>query len=147
MIHLASNTTSRHFNLSCATAFRRVIDGAEVIRISSQDPDPKVRLALSENPGACKAILRILASDENEDVRIGVAENPNVPKSVLARIVRDRSLDVRYALASNAQMPSWVLNILVDDDNPYIACRAETTLRRVANNVLRLGTSAGSLCG
>ncbi len=39
-------------------------------------------------------------------------------------------LDVRYSIAENHNAPPAVLQLLTQDENPYVGCRAASTLKR-----------------
>ncbi len=45
-------------------------------------------------------------------------------------LVVDENPDVRYHVAENYNIPDRVLKVLVEDENPYVSCRAELTLLR-----------------
>jgi hypothetical protein len=108
----------------------RLVERLHVARLFRNNVDPLARRALAEHQDTHAVTLRILAEDENDDVRISVAENPNVPSAAMLKLAFDPSADVRYALAENARMPAWVLGTLCKDENPYVACRAQSTIDR-----------------
>ena len=47
----------------------------------------------------------------------------------LITLAQDLNVDVRYAIAENHNIHADVLNILLDDDNPFVAHRAQKTVR------------------
>ena len=64
-------------------------------------------------------------------VRSAVANNPNTHQDVIWLLAADEQADVRFSLAANPLVPMAILQSLLVDDNPYVACRAEATLRRL----------------
>ncbi len=106
----------------------------------ADDPLASVRRRVAENCRAPIAVLLKLATDPSSEVRIAVAENPRTPESVLEKLVNDFSVDVRYGMAENAMLPEHHLAVLCNDENPYVAHRAKSTLRRLEapGTVLRL---------
>ncbi|MBU6453434.1 MAG: hypothetical protein KGS72_16760 [Cyanobacteria bacterium REEB67] len=89
----------------------------------------RIRCRVAENPAASRALLLALSGDLEADVRIAVANNPNAPQSLLAYLAADSCVDVRYALAENYQLPPRLLRKLAEDENPYVAARAQRTLK------------------
>lgn len=75
--------------------------------------------------------IKSLAFHQHVDVRIGVIDNPSVTSAILDELVQDESDDVRYALAENHNTPAHILFLLLDDENPYVAVRAENTIERL----------------
>jgi hypothetical protein len=46
-------------------------------------------------------------------------------------LAQDESADLRYQLAENHNIHKSVLNLLADDSHPYVAHRAQKTLKRL----------------
>jgi hypothetical protein len=66
---------------------------------------------------------------------MAVADHLNTPEDVLMLLAADDNADVRYAIAENHNISRMVLNKLLDDPNPYVVHRAQTTLERLSNDV------------
>jgi hypothetical protein len=105
-------------------------DVSTLVQLASY-PDSRVRRLVAERNNTPAFVLDELSRDTNEEVRLSAAENPHLPYESLTQLVADGSTDVRYALAANARMPLDVLHVLLTDDNPYVACRAQETLREL----------------
>ena len=77
-------------------------------------------------------MLEWLISHPSSEVRIAVSENSaGLPSDILHLLLQDDSVDVRYAMAENHNMPVEILELLCDDDNPYVSCRAARTKERM----------------
>jgi len=87
----------------------------------------------AEHAETSSATLTKLALHKDARVRTAVAENPNTLLTTVMRLAQDRCVDLRYTIAENHQMDRIVLCLLLLDDNPYVAHRAERTLMRCAN--------------
>ena len=92
---------------------------------------PFVLVRIAENPRSGAETLRKLAGNESVSVRAAVAENYDAPADVHRQLAQDECVDVRFAVAENANLPPDILEILIRDDNPYVAHRAQTTLTRL----------------
>jgi hypothetical protein len=88
-----------------------------------------VRARVAENPRTPRQTLDKLAKDESSEVRASLAGNPSAPLWMLRELTKDGSADVRYSLAEDNSMPKQILWILAEDENPYVAARAEKTLQ------------------
>ena len=106
--------------------------------------DVKVRLHLAENKHTPIELLIVLGCDSNPSVRLAVAENASAHLCLIERAVEDVSVDVRYGLAENPHLPAYLLRKLAEDENPYVACRAERTLARVLRECIALQYSKSS---
>ena len=93
--------------------------------------DHVIRMRVADNPNSPVACLAQLANDESHEVRICVAENPLTPVLILEMLSEDNHADVRYAMAENANLPAHILDVLAGDENPYVAARAQQTLKRI----------------
>lgn len=91
----------------------------------------KRQLSLAESPTASADILTELAMSSFPDVREAVADHQLCPVSIRLMLADDEYIEVRFALAENHNMPFQVLEKLSQDANPYVANRAERTMRRV----------------
>lgn len=118
-------------NSSAATA--NLLDDALLEKLCKHH-DVKVRLYLAESEHTPKGLLLALCWDADPQVRLAVAENRNAHPYLVERAVFDTSVEVRYGLAENHNIPVPLLERLILDDNPYVAMRAEMTLRRVRND-------------
>jgi len=117
----AERNTSDETHLSChrADTYRR----RWVLRIASDPNTPDV-------------VLRRLAEEGDSAVQALVAENSNTPVDSIWRLAREPNSDIRYSLAENHAIAIEVLNLLADDENPYVAQRANKTLKRVGTSVV-----------
>jgi hypothetical protein len=86
--------------------------------------------------------LQRLARHEASEVRRAVAENAKLDDKLLDELLSDSHIDVRYTLAENHSLPVEVLKVLCEDDNPYVASRADRTLKRVLEQLQQRGQSA-----
>jgi hypothetical protein len=93
------------------------------------DSCAKVRLRVAENVKTPMALLEQLAFDSNDEVRLAVFENPSTPIAIREILAQDENEDVRYGIAENPKTPAYILVSLADDVNPYIADRADKTLK------------------
>jgi hypothetical protein len=99
----------------------------------------KRQLLIANSPNATEEILSELALSAYVEVREAVIDHCNCPIAVQFMLTDDESADVRYALAENHNLSFSVLEKLSYDDNPYVASRAQQTMRRLLNdNVLCL---------
>lgn len=90
----------------------------------------QVLVRVAENINTPRDILCELALSDFAEVRAAVAENANTPPRALFLLAMDTDADVRYSIAENSNAPLVVLQILSQDDNPYISCRANSTMKR-----------------
>jgi hypothetical protein len=89
-----------------------------------QNCDTQARMDIGDSRDTSLAVLLLLAGDDNADVRFALAENHNINKSVLRR--------------------------LLEDSNPFVACRAQKTLARLKCNTaifVPLSSEAGTVEG
>lgn len=100
-----------------------------------------VLVRVAENADA-PTILADLAGESRSEVRMAVADNVHTPCAVKAALANDNDVDIRFALAENHSTPLEVLNILQDDQNPYVAGRAKTTLEHLQMKHLLKGAFA-----
>ena len=71
-----------------------------------------------------------LLGDSN--VRMELTEINNLTTTTYLMLACDPNPDVRYSLASNANIPVFILQRLSEDENVYVSCRAQRTIRRIA---------------
>ncbi len=62
---------------------------------------------------------------------MSVAEEGNASNDILWLLVEDPNPDVRFCLAENYHIDADILRKLSEDDNPYVAHRAQKTLMRL----------------
>ena len=93
----------------------------------------QVLVRVAENTNTPQDVLCDLALSEFADVRAAVADNPNTPPRALFLLAMDTDLDVRYSIAENHNAPPAVLQLLTQDENPYVGCRAASTLKRAGD--------------
>lgn len=99
-------------------------------------------LRLIDHPHTPGFVLMELAQHPSAEVRAQVVDNANTPKEAVLRLLSDESIDVRLSLAECYHLGISVLEMLVDDENPYVCDRAESTLQR-----LKASTSASVIRG
>jgi hypothetical protein len=114
-------------------------------QINWLNTSPAWGMEAAEHNTTSSATLSKLAAHNDLGVRTAVAENPNTLLSTVMRLAQDQCVDLRYAIAENHQMDGHVLRLLLADDNPYVAHRAERTLARCANeaNIVSLPVVPG----
>ena len=78
------------------------------------------------------SVLEILSKHDHADVRGAVSENVNASELLIWSLAKDNDPTVRYQLAENPHLPFAVLQSLTNDDNSYVACRAQTTIARIS---------------
>lgn len=119
---------------------RRVERSVETIscKVDRKVNADKLKLAVdyAKSKNASPYELASLASHENFEVRLAVADNPNAPLSTLVKLSQDEHDDVRFRIAESYHVSPVILKKLQEDENPYVSCRAETTLARLANERL-----------
>lgn len=93
---------------------------------------------IAENPSTAANTLELLAYHPDPQVRMAVSENLHTPSECLRHLAYDTAVDVRYRIAENACTPIEILHILLEDENPYVTCRANTTLIRLTGGDGRL---------
>ena len=102
---------------------------ARALRRLARSPFERVRLRVAENGNTPDAVLLELLSDENIEVRLAAASNGNVHYGTLTDAIENGDESVRYMLADDQSTPTTLLFSLFFDENPYVAFRAEKTLR------------------
>src|SRR4030095_3780333 len=89
---------------------------------------------VAENPCTPTDTLARLAWDSSPSVRSSVAENENTPEESFWLLAFDDCVDVRYMVAESAHVPEEILKRLIEDDNPYVALRAQRTVEKMSSN-------------
>jgi hypothetical protein len=95
------------------------------------EDDPLLLEQIAENPATPVSTLSNLAAHQNERVRVAISHNPKTPTEIIYALVHDLNADVRYALASNPLLALQVILEICDDENPYVASRAQQTYSRL----------------
>lgn len=83
---------------------------------------------IAEHPGTPAEILEDLAGSIYSDVRAAIADNPNAPECLLQKLAFDQCVDVRFRLAENCNLSTQLLELLSQDENPFVANRAQRSL-------------------
>lgn len=96
----------------------------------AKSDNEQILVRVAENSNTPEDVLCELALSEFSDVRAAVADNMNAPARALFLLAMDKSIDVRYSIAENHNAPPAVLQLLAQDENPYVSCRAVSTLNR-----------------
>jgi hypothetical protein len=104
-------------------------------KLATRADAPPIVERVAENSTTDPSTLQKLAQHEEASVRAAVGDNQNTPNEVIEELACDHSLDVRYTLAENPATPRDVLEKLAEDENPYIANRAQQTLGKVLGSV------------
>jgi hypothetical protein len=74
-------------------------------------------------------LSKLAAGDYDAQARMDIGDHVNSPLEALLLLTEDANVDVRFALAENYNIHESVLNLLREDSNPYVAHRAQETLR------------------
>ncbi|MCC7527689.1 MAG: hypothetical protein IT342_04150 [Candidatus Melainabacteria bacterium] len=98
---------------------------------SWQSLSVQTAVRLIDHPNTPAQVLAELAKHASAEVRAQVADNPNTSWETIMLLVKDESIDVRLSLAQCYHLGTAVLEVLMEDDNPYVCNRAETTLQRL----------------
>jgi hypothetical protein len=94
---------------------------------------------IAENSSVPASMLEQLAMHNNPCIREAVADNINTPIDSLWLLSLDECCDIRYAMAENHNLPLAILDSLSQDNNPYVAHRAQRTLDRLLGGLLVMG--------
>jgi len=103
----------------------------DVLEALSRTASPMILELIAGNANCPQSLLRRLAKHNSANIRAAAAENSNMDLETLWYLAQDVDADVRFSMAENHRMPELVLKALVEDENPYVACRASKTLERV----------------
>jgi hypothetical protein len=98
---------------------------------SAGEATPEWVMQAAENASTPIDILAMLAESCNVEVRIAVADNQSTSTDTMMMLAQDESADLRYQLAENHNIDESVLQLLADDSHPYVAYRAQKTLKRI----------------
>ena len=112
------------------TEWRRQQMASRATRAQSEKASWRLLCQIAEtidNP----SLLSALASHECSHVRAAVADNVHTYLETLSLLTADDDADVRYAVAENHNIPIAILERLVEDENPYVASRAQRTIARL----------------
>jgi hypothetical protein len=85
------------------------------------------------------SMLAALARHECAQVRAAVADNVHTYLETLTSLTSDADADVRYAVAENHNIPIAILERLSEDENPYVASRAQRTIARMCRAEVHVG--------
>lgn len=99
-------------------------------QLATED-DPLLLEQIAENPATSVQTLAALSMHPSERVRVAVSHNPRTPEDVVYAFVHDGNADVRYALASNPLLALETILEICQDENPYVASRAQQTYSRL----------------
>ncbi len=98
---------------------------------SAGESTPEWVMQAAENASTPIDVLAMLAESCNVEVRLAVADNQSTATDTMMMLAQDESADLRYQLAENHNIDESVLQMLADDSHPYVAHRAQTTLKRL----------------
>lgn len=104
--------------------------------------DDASSVEVDEILGYFEEIFEHTKETENEESYrrwlLSVAEDASASEDILWLLVEDPNPDVRFCLAENHNIGTALLQALSDDENPYVAHRAQKTM-------MRLQSSAGQV--
>jgi hypothetical protein len=134
--------SSSLFDRLIAVRHRKQLAMAEYARHTLELEEQKMRDFMEAERQHLQAQAEVLAElgehwqptiflDENE-CKIALADDSNTELETLWQLVEDPSEDVRYALAENHNVAEVILEALAVDENPFVAWRAQKTLRRIS---------------
>lgn len=83
---------------------------------------------MASNKATPEKMLRHLSSHASSEIRMAIAENSATPLAVLMDMAHQPDADLRFSMAENPNLPEQVLELLGEDDNPYVCCKARETL-------------------
>jgi hypothetical protein len=86
---------------------------------------------VAEHPAAPAHVMAKLADHTHYEVRAALACNHALTIDLQWQLAQDEHPDVRFALAEAYDADPIVLAVLSEDENPYVADRARTTLQRM----------------
>lgn len=101
----------------------------DVLAALANSPFTEVRCKVAENGRTPPNVLDTLMYDA-EIVRAGLARNPRAIERVWS-LVNDCSVVVRLSLAENPNLPEHVYQVLLTDQDAYVAAKACRTLRKL----------------
>jgi len=107
---------------------------SEVLKAFANHEDYRVRRRVAENIATPVRVLVALAKDPEVEVRIAVGTNVSTPAYIQLRLCFDQDLSVRLGLAQEAPAVGMILDMLIDDDNAWIANQAKRTIQMFENN-------------
>lgn len=96
-----------------------------------------MKLRMARAPLVSRELLRILALDEDADVRLAVAERGDLSSQLQTILCLDKSPDIRFVIAEDPATAVSILRRLSQDENPYVAHRAQRTLFALAREAIR----------
>jgi len=89
---------------------------------------PKHREDLARNKTISESIIRLLAVDEDPQVRWRISHKRATPPDVQIALARDSFDSARLGICRNPKVPREALEILVQDEEDWIAERAQKRL-------------------
>ncbi|MBI5175146.1 MAG: hypothetical protein SFV17_23965 [Candidatus Obscuribacter sp.] len=82
-------------------------------------------------------LLKTLALDEDSEVRAAVADRGNLSSQIQTILCLDECPDVRFLIAEDPATALSILRRLSQDENPYVAHRAQKTLFSLSREAIR----------
>lgn len=82
-------------------------------------------------------LLKTLALDEDSEVRAAVADRGNLSSQIQTILCLDACPDVRFLIAEDPATALSILRRLSQDENPYVAHRAQKTLFSLSREAIR----------
>jgi len=89
---------------------------------------PDYREDLAPNKTLSESIIRVLSVDKEDIVRKRIAAKRATPPDVQIELAKDSSHSVRAAIGRNPKVPREALEILAQDEEDWIAERAQERL-------------------
>src|SRR6185437_808376 len=102
----------------------------EVLEYLASFDDRQLLIRIAENPQTPAPTLETLSAHQDSEVRVAVADNKATPLPILLQMLSGGDVDIRYRMAENPELPAKMLNQLTEDENAYVASRAQRTLMR-----------------
>ncbi|MDP3509881.1 MAG: hypothetical protein Q8T09_18060 [Candidatus Melainabacteria bacterium] len=84
----------------------------------------------AEHPRVSVELLTVLSTHLDPEIRAAVVDNHQTSTDLHWKLAQDSCDDVRYAVAESYVVNMEVLSSLLEDSNPYICHRAQTTLKK-----------------
>ncbi|MBX9690470.1 MAG: hypothetical protein K2X27_27390 [Candidatus Obscuribacterales bacterium] len=116
---------------------RRAVRTDEIMLLATSS-DKTSRSRVAENPDSPDSLLKMMARDLNWEVRAAVALNANASLETLEFLTNDPDPNVRLTLALDSCLPNPILEMLIEDENAYVAFYARRTLEKKLSKPVEL---------
>lgn len=99
-----------------------------VLALLGSSEHVQVLIRVADHPRCPERALRSLAMHPDVEVRCALARNTSLTTDLAMTLAMDMAASVRYTLAESYTIDREILAMLSEDESPYVACRAATTL-------------------